>query len=416
MSTTISLQEGESAGTPYVFLRQSYDNSPERSPKEVDTPRFLVTMYKGIGDAVSVGLSAIDQIIQRNPHAYGKIDILCTSIQAEIFEHDPRINKIIVADKTLFPSPEVTMWLKGIILDRKTAELIRFLGKRRYAAIFPGMFAPGLYLRLHAPLMNPNFLQLGKDFLALLGQVDVPMSKVARSMVNRYFGTTATEPSDTENIDAIPLYISSEQVQNAIAVVRNIKERSVVSPESARLLVVASDTASIVTRPPTALLTTAIAEALDRCPDLIVCILQGHTDASAGESLLQALSTDFDGRVFMMPIEPRARLLDVTAFLDQADIFVTGDTGLMHLAAAFKQLQEGTDTLFRPGNSLKIIALFGGTSPHLFGYSEQTCILGRGRKEQASFMPGIFKESYNPRGQDMFDHISPQQLTEAIIH
>src|SRR5947207_7188593 len=55
---------------------------------DADLPLFLVTMYKGIGDAVLVGLSFVDHIIKEDPHAFGKIDILCNSVQAVIFEHD----------------------------------------------------------------------------------------------------------------------------------------------------------------------------------------------------------------------------------------------------------------------------------------------------------------------------------------
>ena len=161
-----------------------------------------------------------------------------------------------------------------------------------------------------------------------------------------------------------------------------------------------------MTRPPVALLATAIAAALRRCPELIVCILQGHTDSQAGENLLQALRSDFDGRVFMLPVEPRARLLDVTALIDQADIFVTGDTGLMHLAATEKRLPEGHQAELLPHNSRNIITLFGGTNPHAYGYSKQTTILGGGRKEQLAFVPGIFKESYDPKGRDLFDQSS----------
>ncbi len=398
----------------YVFLKPSGEIASELNG-QVDTPRYLVTMYKGIGDAVAAGLSAVDQLVRHDPGAYGAIDVLCTSIQAELFEHDPRVNRIIVADKSLFHSPEVTMWLKDIILDSRTAELIRFLRKRGYAGIFPGMFVPGFYFRLRTPMMNPSLFELAKDLFAVRSQVDMPMSNIARSMVSRYFGEKTEISHEAESHGRIPLYLSSEEVRNAVAVVRNIKERAGVSLESGKLLVVAADTASIVTRPPTALLAAALAGALRKCPDLVVCILQGLTDPGAGEDLLQSLSSDFDGRVFMVPAEPRARLLDVAAFIDQADIFVTGDTGFMHVAVTEKRLREGANADLLPHNSVKIVALFGGTNPHLFGYSEQTTVLGRGRKEQLTFVPGIFKESYSPKGQDLFDHISPQQLTEAIV-
>src|SRR6266566_935013 len=313
---------------------------------------FLVTMYKGIGDAVLVRLSFVDQIIKEEPQAFGKIDILCNSVQAEIFEHDPRVNRIILTNNSLFSLSEMTMWLNGIRLDAKTAALIHFLGNKSVMADMSG---------------------------------------------------------------DIPLYMSSEQVKNARVVVRNIKERSKVSPESSKLMVVASDTTSVITRPPVDLLATSIAEALRNCPDLIVCILQGYTDASAAQNLCKILTGEFEGRIFLMPAEPKAKLLDVVAFIDQSDMFITGDTGLMHLAAATKKLKDGDDATYYPNNSVKIIAVFGGTNPSFYGYSTQTIIVGKGRKEQMAFIPGIAKESYDPKGKNLFDHISPHQLTEAIL-
>ena len=156
--------------------------------KMTDDPLFLVTMYKGIGDAVLVGLSFVDQIIKEEPQAFGKIDILCTGIQAEIFEHDPRVNRIIQTNNSLFSPSEMTMWLHGIKLDAKTEALIHFLRDRHYAAVFAFMLAPGFYSRLHSKIVYPNLLQLGKDFLSLSRQVDVPMSKITRRMVSSYLG------------------------------------------------------------------------------------------------------------------------------------------------------------------------------------------------------------------------------------
>jgi hypothetical protein len=143
--------------------------------------------------------------------------------------------------------------------------------------------------------------------------------------------------------------------------------------------------------------------------------LQGYTDPHAGQNLFKALARDFEGRVLLLPAEPRTHLLDVAAFIDQPDVFVSGDTGLMHLAATTKLLREDDNSDYCPNNSVKIISLFGGTAPSFYGYNKRTIILGRGRKEQASFIPGIAKEAYNPRGKKLFDHIHPHELAEAII-
>ncbi len=380
--------------------------------KSTDNPQFLVTMYKGIGDAVLVGLSFVDQIIQEDPQAVGKIDILCNSVQAELFEHDPRLNRILLTNNSLFSPSEMTMWLNGITLDAKTAALIRFLRDRHYEAVFAFMFAPGFYLRLHSTIVYPNLLQLGKDFWSLSHHVDVPMSKMTRRMVSNYFRPKRTRADIS---DDIPLYMSSEQVKNAKVVVRKLKERSKVPPEAGKLMVVATDSTSVITRPPVDLLVTSIAEALRKRHELIVCILQGYTDASAAQKLFDILIAEFQDRIFLIPAEPKSKLLDVAAFIDQSDVFITGDTGLMHLAAATKKLKDGDNAMYYPNNRVKIIALFGGTNPSFYGYSDRTIILGKGRKEQTAFIPGIAKESYNPKGKNLFDHISPHQLTEAIL-
>jgi len=101
--------------------------------------------------------------------------------------------------------------------------------------------------------------------------------------------------------------------------------------------------------------------------------------------------------------------------IDQADIFVTGDTGVMHLASATKRLRQARTIACTPKNSVKIIAIFGGTNPDIWGDSERTTIVGRGRREQRCFSPGFVKEMYNPKGKDLFDHISSKELADSIL-
>jgi len=163
------------------------------------------------------------------------------------------------------------------------------------------------------------------------------------------------------------------------------------------------------------LLADGIAGALRSVPDLLVSILPSYTDTRASKNLWHALSTDFADRLFLMSSDPRPSLLETSTFIDQADIFLTGDTGLMHLATATKKLGKADSTVYTPRNSVKIIAIFGGTNPGLYGYSKRTLILGRGRKEQMQVGPNIFKEAYNSSSRDFFDHISPCQVTEAIL-
>jgi hypothetical protein len=374
-------------------------------------PRFLILMPMGIGDAVIIGLSAIDQIIKNEPAVYGNIDIVCNNVQADIFRLDPRIDRIIDVDSSIFATPDVRTWVRGIILKPEAIKLIHFLRSRHYTAAFPGNTTPIFYRKLNTSIMRISIFGLLKIFFSLRHQADIPISNITQQIVNAHFGNKVAAAIDEE----IPLYISSQHLQQARGTIAGLQEQSGIGGADCRLLLVAADTTSVVTRPPPNLLAKGIADALMRRPHLIAAILPAYTDSNAAASLYQALAPNFERRVFMLPQAPRLKLLETTALLDQADIVITGDTGVMHLAVTTRKFREDDNARLLPRNVVNTIALFGGTNPGLHGYSKRTTILGRGRKEQTMVAPGIFKEAYYGKQRDFFDHIAPQQLTEAIF-
>lgn len=388
----------------YVLTPQCVDAD------SIDTPRYLVTLDKGIGDALVVGLSAIDQIIVNDSTASGKIDVLCSPRQSEIFRYDPRVNRIIETPLTFYPSPERSSWYKLLAPESKARELLHFLRGRQYEAVFPSTIAPALYIRLHAHLMLPDVLNLANDIFFAGLHEDRPLRYIVRRMVNRYFGRDAAESDLPESA---LLYLSEQEMQKAEAVVKTYKRQANLMGERCRVLVVAPDSATPVSRPPTKLLAASLSQALARCPALLACILPSYTDTAAAGHLSQAL-WPFEGRVFEMPAEPGMTLLETAALLDYSDICLTGDTGIMHLAASEKRIRPLDDTSYTRENATSIIALFGGTNPGFYGYRRRSIILGDGRKEQHSFRPGFSKEAYDPKGRDFFDHISPQEVSEAI--
>lgn len=404
---------------PYNVMNSKLEHhfccyTPAHQEKKSDTPRFLVTLDVGIGDAVAVGLSAIDQIVENDSFASGAIDVLCNQRQAQIFERDPRINQIIETSEVFFPGMHITEWLRGIILKPEASHVAHFLRQRHYEAVFPSIIAPGLYARLHARMMCPSVSAMAKNVLALHCHTDIHVSTIVRQMVNHYFRKSTSRTSlALEHL--IPLYTASRYIQKARYTMASLKKEASFKEQSCTVVMVAPDTASAVTRPPIDLLAVALSEALITCPHLLVVILPSYTETSRSSDLLKALSQNYAQRVFLLPAEPVMHILETVALIDQSDVFITGDTGVMHLAAAHKQLGEGDDRRFSPGNSVKIIALFGGTNPGYYGYSKRSIILGRGRKEQHAFRPGFSKESYNPRGRNLFDHISPHHIADAIL-
>lgn len=160
------------------------------------------------------------------------------------------------------------------------------------------------------------------------------------------------------------------------------------------------------------MLSGALTTLLEKDPRYIVYILPSYTDTSASQILFDELFKKFSTRIQIMSQSPRPSPLFVTALIDQSDILITGDTGTMHLAAAKKVLAAPTSE--DPRNNTRIIAIFGGTNPGLYGYSRHSRIIGRGRDDQKHLRPGFLKEGYNPKDRNYFTHISPLELTTAI--
>jgi ADP-heptose:LPS heptosyltransferase len=339
------------------------------------------------------------------------VDVSHHLAESFIFRYNPRIHSIIRIDDSFFPALDISSLDRGIVLKAEAIKLIHLLRSKHYDGVFPGNTTPFFYLRLHAPIMEIGVLTLFRDYLSLRSQGEIPVSQITRKAVNAFFGNRLPEPAADEEI---PLYITSHHIQKAITVIESLKDQADISGKPRQVVMVAPDTSSFVTRPPTKLLAGGIAGALCRKHEFVVCILPGYTDRNAAQNLYESLSPRFSRRIFIIPHEPPLSLLETTALIDQAEILITGDTGTMHLAVAFKKLRE-EDRAYSPRNSRKVIVLFGGTNPGVHGYSQQTIILGRGRKEQSAVIPGIFKEAYNGKQRNFFDHITPQQLTDAIV-
>jgi hypothetical protein len=62
---------------------------------------------------------------------------------------------------------------------------------------------------------------------------------------------------------------------------------------------------------------------------------------------------------------PEFSLVDLAALVDHCDVFVSGDTGPLHIAAARKHV-VGTGTELR--NRTSIVNVFKATDPRIYGY------------------------------------------------
>jgi Glycosyltransferase family 9 (heptosyltransferase) len=103
--------------------------------------------------------------------------------------------------------------------------------------------------------------------------------------------------------------------------------------------------------------------ARDTNADTRILLGEGHTEAGIGKSLFDSVSSDLR---FKLRIIPKSMPLEVySALIDFADVFVTGDTGPMHLAAA-RRYSRSKSFEFR--NRTAILSFFGATTPRMSGY------------------------------------------------
>lgn len=124
------------------------------------------------------------------------------------------------------------------------------------------------------------------------------------------------------------------------------------------------DTASRFTMMPFDAQVELLREIIARAPTATTILLgAGHSAAGIGERLLAALPTAMQGSV---RIVPQSISLDAySALIDLANVFVSGDTGPLHLAAARRYARSDRHQ-FR--NRTAVLSFFGATPPRMSGY------------------------------------------------
>jgi hypothetical protein len=258
----------------------------EQEAEKEEAPHLLLMMPWGVGDTISVGLSAVDQITRNDPAGRVKIEVVCNDAQAELLEYDPRIYRIIQADSSLFPTNEAGSWKRGFFLPPATAKLAAFLRDQHYAGVLPFEFAPTLFYRLHTRIVFLSLPQVGRLLSVLHSCQEVSMQTFIRESINNYFDRKLPEPSGDEEI---PLYLCREHFERAMREMAWVKGQTAIPGERVKVLLVSPDTSSVITRPPTALLADGIAGALKRNDDLFVVLLSGYADVDAAPRLQRAL-------------------------------------------------------------------------------------------------------------------------------
>lgn len=98
-------------------------------------------------------------------------------------------------------------------------------------------------------------------------------------------------------------------------------------------------------------------------PDIRILLNCGFTFQGIEKELLHEIPSSMSKRITVIP---KATPIDVyAALIDYSDVFITGDTAPLHIAAA-KKIIVDSDLDFQ--NSTAVVSVFGATSSKIYGY------------------------------------------------
>lgn len=146
-----------------------------------------------------------------------------------------------------------------------------------------------------------------------------------------------------------------------------------------------------------------------------ILLSPSRSEAGLEEAILKAMSPDKRSKITVVP---KAFSLDTyAALVDRSDVFITGDTGPLHVAAARKFSKSGEHE-FR--NKTAVFSVFAATPPRIYGYDSGTAgflAANQDAPSRAYAAPSpyrnlayVVKSYIAAKPQDFFDGLETKQV------
>lgn len=308
--------------------------------------RFLVVADIHLGDAV-LAQSALVAIRDFFPSA--EIDYVINALISPLIEGNPDATRVIpLFSNSQFPSPAETAALREMVRTGHY-DLVIMLCPFLSAAnvVPPGQ--PILDMQTHGAIMLRN-----ERKPALVNHFAYQEYCFVRGALGM-----AAEPVRDDAFRGVRTTYSDEAMAQASSFARAAGAEA-----GAPVIMYNPDSASKYNLMPFGS-QVALLERLarDTSDGTVILLGEGHTAAGIGIQLRDALPPPLQAKVRLIP-----KSMGVEAFgalIDAADVFVTGDTGPLHLAASRKYSRTGH---FPFRNQTAILSFFGATTPRMSGY------------------------------------------------
>jgi ADP-heptose:LPS heptosyltransferase len=327
------------------LLKKYFDKRSQSGLKKVKRfKKFLVVADLNIGDAVIAwnGIYALKEIFPES-----KIDYVVKKSTGNIVNGYPEIDRVYpIFNGSPYPCKDELLALKQIVKNSNYDVILNFspmINKK----IFGNKYVIDYSIMANGLLNNEfNFESVNN------------ITYQAYSFIRNIFRDYQSI-GQSSDFSGSTIYLPNKAVLRA----ENFLISHGLDPSATKIMI-NPDASSLFTRIPFNLQL----QILKRLSELDCQILlgSGHVEKYIEQRLICALTKSEREKIVIIP---RSIELDVyTALIDFADIFITGDTGPLHLAAARKYLQEDLTAL---RNQTAVFSVFGSTPPRIYGYDSQ---------------------------------------------
>jgi len=187
--------------------------------------------------------------------------------------------------------------------------------------------------------------------------ISLHMNKFAEELIETLISNPANGGKKQQDFHHSFFYTTQSPLLKAQRILKKLKIRS-----DSKKVFLNPDTSCAYTRIPLGIQKELLKGILAN-PETHILLNCGFTFQGIEKELLREIPSSYSKRITVIPKDTP---IDVYAALtDHSDVFITGDTAPLHIAAAKKIILD-SDLSFR--NSTAVVGIFGATSSKIYGY------------------------------------------------
>ncbi len=314
-------------------------------------PKILLIVDVCIGDTVlaSEGLRTIGQSF---PHA--ELHYVCNKTGGELIEGMPgvQVHNIIKGERG-FPTEDDLARLRALVDEEKFSVILNL----------------GPFLSKNALGSKAHMIQLYVPFAAFVFRAwklnkTRHISYLSRAFASEFLGTENARNPISDNgsygkLNTNSVYLS----KTAIACAKSFLEDGGIRIGSG-IVFFNPDATSQFGQIPFEIQATLLRRIAELKSVSAVLIGRAYTSVDIERSLLASLPEVLREKVHIVPHMP---IEAYTALIDASDMFISGDTGPLHISACRKLGEDG-----RPlRNKTVVLAIYGATDSRMYGYDSE---------------------------------------------